>query len=55
MTMVKFEVNPEKEYEYHQLFRENSGLNGASIFSFTPIGDKQRIVKKIENFWDEDD
>lgn len=55
MPTVKFEIDPEKEYEYHQLFLDTHGLEQASIFYHSPIGDKTRIVNKIKNFWDEQD
>ncbi|MFA7301599.1 MAG: hypothetical protein WC069_04770 [Candidatus Shapirobacteria bacterium] len=55
MTTVNFEINPEKEYEYHRLFCNNHGFEGMSIFSFTPIKSKTRIIKKINGFWDDDD
>ena len=55
MTRVKFEINPEKEYEHHQLFCNTKGLERMSIFSFTPMKNKTRIVKKINDFWDDDD
>ncbi|MDP4009981.1 MAG: hypothetical protein Q8P53_03270 [Candidatus Shapirobacteria bacterium] len=55
MPMVKFEINSEKEYEYHQLFCNTLGFEGMSIFSFTPIKNKSRITKKIAGFWDDDD
>ncbi|MBI2465155.1 hypothetical protein HYV64_03370 [Candidatus Shapirobacteria bacterium] len=55
MQTVKFEINPEKEYEYHQLFCNTRGFEGMSIFSFTPIKNKTKITKKIIDFWDDDD
>lgn len=55
MPTVKFEIDPEKEYEYHRLFQNSQGFEGMSIFSFTPIKNKNRIIKKTTNFWDDDD
>lgn len=55
MVAVKFEISPEKEYEYHRLFCNTRGFEVLSIFSFTPIKNKNRIIKKITNFWDNDD
>jgi hypothetical protein len=55
MQKVKFEINPEKEYEYHRLFCNTPGFGGMSIFAFNSIDEKARIIKKINNFWDNED
>lgn len=55
MAVVKFEINPVKEYEYHRLFCNTRGFEEMSIFSYTPVKNKTRIIKKINDFWDDND
>jgi hypothetical protein len=55
MPKVTFLIDPDKEYEYHQLFQKVPEFNRMSIFAYTPIDDKPRIIKKIQNFWDDED
>lgn len=55
MPKVSFDISPEKEYEYHQLFCKTPGFNRMSTFSEAALADKSRIIRKINNFWDEED
>jgi hypothetical protein len=55
MQTVSFDINPEKEFEYHQLFCKIPGFNRMSLFSSTALENKPRIIQKITNFWDDED
>lgn len=52
---VIFQIDPEKEYQYLQLFNSTPGLSNLSVFNFSDISDHRRIIKKINSFWDDTD
>jgi len=55
MKKVNFIIDPNKEYKYHKLFEKIPQFNTMSLFAFVPIKDKKRIIRKINNFWDNKD
>ena len=55
MKQVNFVIDARKEYEYQKLFQKVSWLNKMSLFTYTPIDNKSRIIRKIESFWDDED
>ena len=53
MPSVDFRNDSEKEYEYHELFRKHWPEH--TLFAFQTNFKKRRIIKKIDDFWDEYD
>ena len=55
MPKLNFLIDPDKEYEYHRLFLSHRGLARLSLFNHSSIEDKERIIRKINSFWDNQD
>jgi hypothetical protein len=55
MSQVIFQIDPETEYQYHQLFQAHPEMRDFSLFGYHSIHNKPRIIRKIESFWDDED
>jgi hypothetical protein len=56
MPRVTFEISPQKEFKYHQLFRKyHKHTEKYSLFAFEKELNSDRVIKKAEGFWDDQD